>query len=163
MQLASRQLTPKRGSYNARVSLRVDVYTRTADGAMEVLDVPANSSDLAGFESWRRSVWGSDRVRALGAEFFPVLATQDLYVEPDGVERFQRECALLRANLEVVAEDVDPLNPRSADFRTVGGRQQIHAPANPHAAFVATVSARLANIEDAARRALAIGAGVVIW
>jgi hypothetical protein len=107
---------------------------------MEVLDVPEGSRDLAGFESWRRSVWGSDRVRALGAEFFPALATGDLYVEPGEVGRFQRECAVLRANLQTVATGVDP-----------------------HAAFAATVSTRLANIEDAVCRALTAGAGVVIW
>ena len=151
------------GCSNAQVSLSVDVYTKAADGEMEVLEIPEGSRDLAGFESWRHSVWGSDRVRVLGAEFFPVLATQDLYVEPGEVERFQRECALLRANLEIVAEGIDPLNPHGATFRMVGGRYGRHEPEDPHATFVATVSARLANIEYATRRALAIGAGVVIW
>ncbi|MFC1410545.1 hypothetical protein ACEZDG_14855 [Streptacidiphilus sp. N1-1] len=118
----------------------MDVYITTPGGGMEVLEVPEGSSDLAGFESWRHSVWGSDRVQALGAEFFPALATGDLYVEPGEVERFQRECALLRANLETVAGGVDP-----------------------HRATVGTVSARLAHIEDAARRAREVGAGVVVW
>jgi len=130
---------------------------------MELLETPAGSSDLAGFESWRHIVWGSGRVRALGAEFFPALAVGDLYIEPDEVERFLRECALLRANLEIVAEGVSPHNPRSADFRMVDGRYQLHEPDDPHAAFVAIVSARLANIENAAHRALAAGASVVIW
>lgn len=146
------------------MSLRVDVYIPAPDGGMEdVLEVPVGSSDLAGFESWRQVVWGSARVRELGAELFPALASGDLYVEPGDVERFQRECALLRANLEIVAQGVSPANPRSADFRSVDGRYQLYEPEDPHAAFVAVVSMRLANIEDAVRRALAIGAGVVIW
>jgi hypothetical protein len=146
-----------------QVSLSVDVYFRMPDGGMEVLEVPEGSSDLAGFESWRHDVWGSHRVRALGAEFFPALVADDLYVEPSEVERFQHECAVLRANLETVAEGVDPLNPRSASFRLADGRGQFHEPDDPHAAFVETVSERLANIEDAVRRALAVGAGVVVW
>ena len=129
----------------------MDVYIKKPDGGMELLGVPEGSSDLAGFESWRRIVWGSDRVRAFGAEFLPLLATGDLYIEPGEVERFQRECAVLRANLEIVADGVSPLNPRSAEFRVVDGRYQVHEPDDPHAAFVATVSARLTNIEDAAR------------
>ena len=69
-----------------------------ADGRTEVLDVPEGVSDLAGFESWRTTVWGSEAVRSLGAEFFPVLATGDLTVPPEQVPDFRRECAALRAD-----------------------------------------------------------------
>lgn len=56
----------------------MDVFVIGADGEMCVMDVPAGCSDLAGFESWRTSVWGSESVRALGARFFPTLARGDL-------------------------------------------------------------------------------------
>ena len=129
---------------------------------MSILDVP-HSRTLAGFESWRTSVWGSERVRSLGATFFPQLAAGDLYVEPGQIEQLQAECALLRANLEIVAAGVDPRNPRGVHGAVIDGRVERREAEDPHQAFVATVSARLANIEVAARRAREIGAGVLIW
>jgi hypothetical protein len=84
------------------VILSAHVFTRLAGDELDILETP-HVETLAGFESWRKTVWGSERVRALGAVFFPVLATDDLYVLPGQVEAFRRECELLRANLEVVA------------------------------------------------------------
>jgi hypothetical protein len=85
--------------------LSVDVFTGFAGDELDILETP-HSETLAGFESWRKTVRGSERVRALGAVFFPVLASDDLYVWPGQVEAFQQECELLRANLEVVAWNV---------------------------------------------------------
>jgi hypothetical protein len=147
------------------VTLSVDIFTRDDGGEMSILDVP-HSQTLAGFESWRTSVWGSERVRSLGARFFPRLAAEDLYVDPEQIEQLQAECALLRANLETVAAGVDPRNPRGVrGVRgvAVDGRIERREAEDPHQAFMETVSARLANIEAAARRAREIGAGVVIW
>lgn len=126
------------------MSLRVDVFVTGADDKMQVLDVPDGCSDLAGFESWRTTVWGSPAVRSLGATFFPQLAQGDLYVAADEVPGFVAECALLRGGLELVARRAD--GPVEADQR-----------------LVEQVSQRLANIEAAAVRARAVGAGVVIW
>ncbi|WP_230423502.1 hypothetical protein [Streptomyces radicis] len=64
------------------MSLSVDVFVVEAGGAIRVLDVPAGCSDLAGFERWRTTVWGSDAVRSLGARFLPVLAEADLRSSP---------------------------------------------------------------------------------
>ena len=144
------------------VSLSVHVFTRLADDEPDILETP-HGETLAGFESWRTTVWGSDRVRALGAVYFPALATDDLYVLPAQVEAFQQEGELLRAKLEVVARGVDPGNPRSAYGVVVDGRIERREPGDAHAAFVQTVSKRLANIEAAVPRAREIGAGVVIW
>jgi hypothetical protein len=128
------------------VSLNVYVFAPGEGGRKEVLDTPAGSGDLAGFESWRTTVWGSDAVRRLGCRLFPVLATGDLTVAPDQVAEFLRECALLRANLTVVAPHPNPNRPQ-----------------DQHAETIDTVSVRLANIEAAAARAHASGHGVVIW
>ncbi|MEU4588260.1 hypothetical protein AB0F92_40470 [Kitasatospora aureofaciens] len=126
------------------MSLSVDVFLVGDDGKMDLLDVPVGSSDLAGFERWRTAVWGSEATRALGARFFPVLATGDwLKVEPSQVEDFLVECALLRSNLGVVAPSADP-------FKS-------------HDEFIEQISDRLRNIEDAADRARRDGGGVVIW
>ncbi|WP_167407339.1 hypothetical protein [Streptomyces swartbergensis] len=51
---------------------------RDADGEWRVLDVPEGCADSAGFESWRRTVWGSETVRSPSARFLPVLAESDL-------------------------------------------------------------------------------------
>ncbi|WP_116246235.1 hypothetical protein [Nocardiopsis sp. FIRDI 009] len=124
------------------MSLSVHVFALGPDGVRRVLDVPEGCSDLAGFERWRTEVWGSEVVRALGARFFPTLADADLWVEPDQVPAFLRECALLRENRGRIAAGTRPA-------RTVGEHQD-------------RISVRLAHIEDAARRARAMGGGVVI-
>lgn len=103
------------------------------------------------------------RLSAASWVFFSVLASDDLYVSPGDVEVFQQECALWRANLDVVAAGVDPGNPRSVYGVVVDGRIERREPDDPHAAFVQTVSQRLATIEAAAERARVMGAGAVIW
>ncbi|MFI9332188.1 hypothetical protein ACIGZJ_32215 [Kitasatospora sp. NPDC052868] len=86
----------------------MDVFVVDADGKRQILDVPEGCSDLAGFERWRTTVWGSEVVRALGAQFFPVLAGADLQVEASQVPGFRRECAVLRENLEEIVAGGSP-------------------------------------------------------
>jgi hypothetical protein len=125
------------------MSLSVDVFVVGEDGQTDLLDVPAGSSDLAGFERWRTAVWGSEAVRSWGARFFPVLAGGDcLEVVPDEVADFLGECALIRSNLELVAPTADPAKSREQ--------------------YVWQISERLRNIEDACERARAVGGGVLI-
>jgi hypothetical protein len=97
---------------------------------------------MAGFESWRREVWGSAVVHSLGARFFPELAVGDLTVAPDQVSDFLVECALIRSHLEAVAPWCDPALRDERSMRTV--------------------SARLANIEAAVERARGCGGGVIV-
>ncbi|MGW6740836.1 hypothetical protein ACWGDX_08835 [Streptomyces sp. NPDC055025] len=125
------------------MSLSVHVFVVGEDDQMNVLDVPAGSSDLAGFESWRTVVWGSEAVRSLGATFFPVLAGGDLTVAPNQAADFLAECALIRSNLGLVAPSADP--------------------ATSHAEYVRQISQRLRNIEDACERARGVAGGVLIW
>ncbi|KAB7845038.1 hypothetical protein [Streptomyces mobaraensis] len=125
------------------MSLSVDVFLVREDDGIRVLEVPDGCSDLAGFERWRTTVWGSQAVRSLGARFFPVLAGDDLRVDADQVRAFRRECAVLRENLEDIVAGVNPV--------TTAGK------------LLGQLSDRLANIEDAARRAEEVGGGVLIW
>ncbi|WP_165987053.1 hypothetical protein [Streptomyces sp. YIM 98790] len=125
------------------MSLSVDVFVVAASGERQVLDVPDGCSDSAGFESWRTRVWGSEVVRSLGAGFLPVLADADLQVEPRQVPAFLHECLLLRENLERIAAETESV-------RTTEEHR-------------GAISDRLAVIEDAARRARAIGGGLLIW
>ncbi|MFI8830805.1 hypothetical protein ACIGPN_07235 [Streptomyces afghaniensis] len=125
------------------MTLAVDVFVRDANGEGRLLDVPEGCSDSAGFESWRRTVWGSEAVRSLGARHLPVLAEDNLFVEAGEVPGFLREVALLRANLELIAATTE--RPRGIAER----RHQLDS--------------RLRNIEATALRALESGGGVLIW
>ncbi|MFS8199241.1 hypothetical protein ACLVWQ_11200 [Streptomyces sp. CWNU-52B] len=131
------------------MSLSVDVYVLRAEGGIEVLDVPAGSSDVAGWERWRTEVWGSEPVRSLGARFLPRLATEDLTVAPEEVLDFIAECDLVRTRLARIAEHM------RAEPETGPGKSL--------AQHAEDVSRRLDNIVDAARRAWDIGGGIIIW
>ncbi|MFE9404798.1 hypothetical protein ACFYNY_24035 [Streptomyces sp. NPDC006530] len=72
-----------------------------------------------------------------------MLADDDLKVEPSEVPAFLQECALLREHLETVV---------TGTVRTRTLEEHRHV-----------VSCRLANIEDAARRAQSVDGGVLIW
>ncbi|MFJ8594753.1 hypothetical protein [Streptomyces sp. NPDC093598] len=76
------------------MSLSVDGFLREPDGQRRILDVPEGRDHSGGFESWRRTVWGSEPVRALGARFLPVPADDDLDIETEEVAEFLREVAL---------------------------------------------------------------------
>jgi hypothetical protein len=131
------------------MSLSVDVYVPRAEGGIEVLDVPPGCSDAAGWERWRTEVWGSEPVRSLGARFLPRLATEDLTVAPDEVSALIAECGLVRTHLARIAEHMR-IQPGTG-------------PSKPPAEHAEDVRRRLDNILDAARRALDLGGGVIIW
>ncbi|MFI6154567.1 hypothetical protein ACIBCA_17985 [Kitasatospora sp. NPDC051170] len=119
------------------MSLLVHTFVYDADGGRTFLKDPGNGGDLAGFESTRDRLWGSEAVRALGAEFLPRLEGDDLSVEPHEIDRFLAECAALRPHLDVLAGQ--------------GGYEADY------------VAARFGNIVAAALRAKAEGGGIVVW
>lgn len=119
------------------MTLLVHTYLRRADGGDDFLDDPPDGRDMAGFESCRTRLWGAEPVRALGARYFPQLATDNLYVEPEDVEDFLAECELLRPHVAVLAAH--------------GGYRADY------------VAERLANITAAGVRALGVGGGVIVW
>ncbi|MEU1476497.1 hypothetical protein [Streptomyces sp. NPDC005760] len=125
------------------MSLLVEVFVREPDGKLRILDVPEGVYQSGGFESWRKTVWGSEFVRSLGARFLPVLAADDLYVEAADVPEFRREVALLRSRLDEVAEGTQ--RPRTL---------------KEHRDDLDT---RLRIIEESIRKALESGGGVLIW
>jgi hypothetical protein len=146
----------------AAVSLSVHVFTRDGSGELTFPGESPDTPTAAGFESWRIEVWGSPRVRALGAEFFPQLAGGDLYVEPAQVASFQRDCALLREHLGAIAAGVD-LSTQKGHLTVAPGTGRLTDPSASREVFRAEISVRLAIIEDAADRALKADAGVLIW
>ncbi|MFF3395476.1 hypothetical protein ACFYW1_31650 [Streptomyces sp. NPDC002669] len=119
------------------MTLLVHTFVYDGKGNWQLLDDPDDGGDMAGFESSRTKLWGSERTRALGARFLPRLADDDMYVEPEEVEDFLAECELLRGNTAALGAH----SGYGEDY----------------------VVARLGNIERAALRARAVGGGVLVW
>lgn len=119
------------------MSLLVNAYTRGPDGSMMFIEPEDHSRELAGFESYRQKLYGSQAARALGLQLLPTLSGSDLYAEGDDVERLHAEAELAIANIKSFEDETgatcDSLRPR------------------------------FENIIAAARQASAVGGGVVIW
>ncbi|MFF9570705.1 hypothetical protein [Streptomyces sp. NPDC014685] len=119
------------------MTLLVHTFVYDEKGDRRLLDDPDDGSELAGFESSRTKLWGSEHVRALGARFLPRLADDDMYVEPEEVEHFLAECELLRGHAAALGA---------------------------HSGYgEGYVVERLGNIERAALRARSVGGGVLVW
>ncbi|MDQ1037134.1 hypothetical protein QFZ75_003550 [Streptomyces sp. V3I8] len=145
------------------MSLAVDVYVPRAEGGIEVLDVPPGCSDAAGRERWRTEVWGSGPVRSLGARFLPRLATEDLAVAPHEVAALIAECDLIRTDLARIAEHMRA-EPETGTEPGAGAETGPGTgPGKSLSPHADDVSRCLDNIVDAARRALAVGGGIIIW
>ncbi|MET9659200.1 hypothetical protein [Streptomyces sp. NPDC006510] len=119
------------------MTLLVHTFVYDEPEKWRLLDDPDDGSDMAGFESSRTKLWGSEHARAIGARFFPELAAGDLYVQPEDVEDFLAECELLRRH--------------TAQLGAHSGYGEDY------------VADRLANITRAALRARSVGGGVLVW
>jgi hypothetical protein len=85
------------------VSLSVMIYRRADGSAMDEVEGVLRS-DLAGFERWRKTVYGSPILVSRGATQLPQLANSDLYLESlDDLEAAAADCRLILANLDEVA------------------------------------------------------------
>ncbi|MFI1097107.1 hypothetical protein [Streptomyces sp. NPDC020917] len=119
------------------MSLLVHTFVYDAEGGHDFLEDPDHGETLAGFESTRTRLWGSEAIRALGCRFFPRLRSGDLYVERGDVDDFLAECEALRPHLGRLAHQ--------------GGYE------------VGYVTERFDNIVAAAVRARAHDGGIVVW
>ncbi|MGW2177748.1 hypothetical protein ACWCXX_06545 [Streptomyces sp. NPDC001732] len=119
------------------MTLLVHTFVYDEKGDWRLLDDPDDGGDMAGFESSRTKLWGSECARALGARFLPRLADENMFVEPGEVEDFLAECELLHGNTAVLGAH----SGYGEDY----------------------VVARLGNINRAALRARAVGGGVLVW
>lgn len=140
------------------MSLLVYVVVTDASGGESEL----GESLAAGFESWRTEVWGSPQVCALGAEFFPRLASGNpVRIEAHEVARFQSECALVREHLDAICGTVELSGQHGLAVDRATG--QVISPRASREAFRQLVELHLANFEDAALRAVQAGGQVEIW
>lgn len=144
------------------MNLSVQVFIDREDGERDLFDPPTDADGQAGYDSWRDTVWGSQRARALGAEILPRLAQGDLYVEPAEIAEFLRECALLRDNLDKLVPGMDALDPHAAGYLVNAAAEVRFEAGDAAAEFRRTVANRLANIEAAARYALVVAGGIAI-
>lgn len=119
------------------MSLLVHTFVYDADGGHVFLEDPEHGETLAGFESTRTRLWGSEAIRGLGSRFFPQLDGGDLHVEQEEIDGFLAECGALRPHLDYLAGQ--------------GGYD------------VDYVTMRFDNIVAAALRAKAEGGGIVVW
>jgi hypothetical protein len=113
------------------------IYDSDEPGGYEIPDAPQGVSERAGPEVARKILWGSETARRLGATFLPQLAEGDLQVQPDDVEAFAEECAVLTANLAVLSAASGFDEDRIGEY--------------------------LKNFVSAADRARRAGGGVLIW
>lgn len=91
--------------YALVMSLDVSIYRVRPDGDGEEipLDDAGGNPHLAGFERWRREMWGSAVVRSWGCHILPELAVADVYARGARLEALGREAALLEARLNDLA------------------------------------------------------------
>lgn len=76
----------------------VIAFVRTPEGGEQELPVAPSRNDLAGFESWRRQVYGSPAAQALGLALLPLLASQEVYAEGEQLDLLEREVWVMLAN-----------------------------------------------------------------
>ena len=119
------------------MSLLVNAFRRGDKGEMIFLDPSDHSQELAGFESFRTTFYGSQTARNFGLRLLPSLAEADLYVEG-------RELASLREEAELVLQNINLFTDEAAADWEV-------------------LDLRIKNILGAIDRARQANGGVVIW
>ena len=94
------------------MSLLVNVFKRNPNGEMDFVGVE-HHKELAGFESWRNTLYGSPQSESLGLSLLTQLSQADLYcTTPTELDRLSQECLLLLNHL-----DQYPQNPDSITYR----------------------------------------------
>ena len=85
------------------MTLVVDLFD-AAEGPYSYLNAIEN--DAAGFESYRKDLWGSQSLISRGAKFFPQLVDGDLWVFPDDLNAFRNECAMVHDAAVYIADEL---------------------------------------------------------
>jgi hypothetical protein len=116
------------------MTLLVNVYRYEESGEMIILEPNNHSEELAGFESYRNTFYGSQVAKSLGLQLLPTLANTNLYVESQDLINLQLEAELILQNM----------------FLFIGIDAE-------------TIQFRIHNILKAIAQAREIGGGVVIW
>ena len=75
------------------------------DPNWDIIEPESVSDELAGFESWRRTVYGSRAAQSLGLQLLSSLAKENVYAKGADLQRLQAEVETALANLELFAEE----------------------------------------------------------
>ena len=83
------------------MSLLVNAYRIDANGRWIDLPADQNNYDLAGFESTRRTFYGSEKSIQLGLKILPELAHNDIYAKgEEQLDALGAEVSVLRNSLD---------------------------------------------------------------
>jgi hypothetical protein len=104
---------------------------------MDFIEPDNPSEELAGFESDRQKLYGSQAAVSLGLKLLPSLATEDMYAEGPDLERLRGEVEFALVNIGL--------------FEVESG------------ASAENLRSRFENIICAIHRVSRVGGGVVIW
>ncbi len=85
------------------MTLIVDLFDPVAGGYSYL---NAIECDAAGFESYRKELWGSQSLVKRGARFFPQLNDTDLFVYPADLSAFAAECRMIESESEAIAKEL---------------------------------------------------------
>lgn len=118
------------------MTLLVNTFKRNQDGEL-IIDDTEHSLELAGFESFRTTFYGSHAAKELGLTILPSLATQDVWVSGSELSGLRREVEIVLDHLNQFVEESQ--------------------------CGLDTLQQRAFNILAAIDRAESIGGGVVIW
>ena len=77
------------------MSLSVHTYTTGVDGEMVFHDSKDGSETLAGFESYRTTLYGSELSKRLGFKLLPTLAFKDIYAEGQDINQLKSEAEIM--------------------------------------------------------------------
>lgn len=119
------------------MTLSVSAYVRGPNGEMEFIEPSHPSEELAGFESYRQTLYASHAARSLGLSILPTLDGGNVYADGEDVGRLLAEAELALANIDRFEAELG-VNAES-------------------------LRPRFENIAADARRASDAGGGVVIW
>jgi hypothetical protein len=83
------------------MSLVVSAYSKRATGSTNTLEPDDPTECLAGFESYRTKLYGSQASKVLGLSLLTRLGSGDLYAEGADLQRLKAEVDLALANLDM--------------------------------------------------------------
>jgi hypothetical protein len=102
------------------MSLTVHKY-HIVDSNWEDCEEPDYGRTLAGFESWRKDVWGSPAVSALGCTSLPQLRDQDIYCSGEALQQLLHDIERILDHLPTIAQatinDAEAISYRARNIR----------------------------------------------
>jgi len=103
------------------MSLSVEVYTTDDNGEMVLHDPKDYSETLAGFESYRTEVYGSELAKRLGFKVLPTLASNNIYAKGQEVNKLKTEAETIMREASAFAEqfnnDAETIKYRADNIR----------------------------------------------